>query len=74
MEPLRPPYARPGSTIRISRRSRERVLIFDGATGTNLQLRHLDADDFGGPTFEGCNEILTVTRPNRRRGVAPILL
>jgi 5-methyltetrahydrofolate--homocysteine methyltransferase len=41
----------------------EHVVIFDGATGTNLQLRHLDADDFGGAAFEGCNEILTVTRP-----------
>jgi 5-methyltetrahydrofolate--homocysteine methyltransferase len=41
----------------------ERVLIFDGATGTNLQLRHLSAEDFGGATFEGCNEILNITRP-----------
>jgi len=42
---------------------RERVVIFDGAAGTNLQLRDLTADDFGGPDFEGCNEILVVTRP-----------
>jgi 5-methyltetrahydrofolate--homocysteine methyltransferase len=43
---------------------RERVVIFDGATGTNLQLRQLGADDFGGPAFEGCNEILCDTRPD----------
>ena len=28
---------------------RERVVIFDGAMGTNLQLLGLEADDFGGP-------------------------
>ena len=29
----------------------ERVVIFDGAVGTNLQLRHLGPDDFGGPAL-----------------------
>jgi len=43
---------------------RERVVIFDGATGTNLQLRDLTADDFGGPQLEGCNEVLVDTRPD----------
>jgi 5-methyltetrahydrofolate--homocysteine methyltransferase len=43
---------------------RERVVVFDGATGTNLQLRHLGPDDFGGPHLEGCNEILVETRPD----------
>src|SRR5918997_6275182 len=43
---------------------RERVVIYDGATGTNLQTRELTADDFGGPAFEGCNEILVDTRPD----------
>jgi 5-methyltetrahydrofolate--homocysteine methyltransferase len=43
---------------------RERVLIFDGAMGTNLQLLGLTADDFGGPDLEGCNEILISTRPD----------
>jgi 5-methyltetrahydrofolate--homocysteine methyltransferase len=43
---------------------RERVVVFDGATGTNLQLRHLGPDDFGGPTLEGCNEVLVDTRPD----------
>ncbi len=43
---------------------RERVVIFDGAMGTNLQLADLTADDFGGPALEGCNELLVVTRPD----------
>src|SRR5918996_3111430 len=42
---------------------RERVVVFDGATGTNLQARDLGPEDFGGATLEGCNEILAVTRP-----------
>jgi 5-methyltetrahydrofolate--homocysteine methyltransferase len=43
---------------------RESVVVFDGATGTNIQLRHLGPDDFGGPALEGCNEILVETRPD----------
>jgi 5-methyltetrahydrofolate--homocysteine methyltransferase len=46
------------------RAARERVVVYDGATGTNLQLRNLTADDFGGPALEGCNELLCVTRPD----------
>src|SRR3954454_20293158 len=42
----------------------ERVVVFDGATGTNLQLRELTADDFGGMAMEGCNEVLVDTRPD----------
>ena len=42
----------------------QRVLVYDGATGTNLQTRHLSADDFGGAAFEGCNELLVATRPD----------
>ena len=41
----------------------ERVVIYDGATGTNLQLRELSAYDFGGESLEGCNEMLCITRP-----------
>lgn len=41
-----------------------RVVIFDGATGTTLQQANLTADDFGGPDLEGCNELLSVTRPD----------
>ena len=42
----------------------ERVVIYDGAAGTNLQERDLTADDFGGPDLEGCNEHLVLTRPD----------
>src|SRR4051794_479147 len=44
--------------------ARERVVVYDGATGTNLQMRDLTADDFGGPALEGCNETLVDTRPD----------
>jgi len=43
--------------------ARERLVIFDGATGTNLQRRELGPDDFGGEAYEGCNELLCLTRP-----------
>ena len=39
-------------------------MIFDGAMGTSLQLLGLEADDFGGPELEGCNEVLVDTRPD----------
>ena len=42
----------------------ERVVVYDGATGTNLQELGLTADDFGGPDLEGCTDILSVTRPD----------
>ncbi|WP_020377152.1 methionine synthase [Candidatus Microthrix parvicella] len=42
---------------------RERVVIFDGASGTWLQAHELGPDDFGGEALEGCNEILCDTRP-----------
>ena len=43
---------------------RERVVVFDGATGTWFQSQHLGPDDFGGPELEGCNEYLGITRPD----------
>jgi 5-methyltetrahydrofolate--homocysteine methyltransferase len=48
---------------------RERILVFDGAMGTQLQERQLTAADFGGPELEGCNEILVETRPDVVRAV-----
>ncbi len=44
--------------------ARDRVVIFDGATGTTLQAEDLGPDDFGGVDLEGCNEVLNVTRPD----------
>jgi 5-methyltetrahydrofolate--homocysteine methyltransferase len=43
---------------------RERVIVFDGAFGTFIQDLELGADDFGGPSLEGCNEMLCLTRPD----------
>ena len=45
----------------------ERVLVADGAMGTMLQAADPSMDDFQG--YEGCNEILNVTRPDVVRSV-----
>ncbi|NBN89194.1 MAG: methionine synthase [Actinobacteria bacterium] len=42
----------------------ERVIVFDGAFGTFVQGLDLGPDDFGGPSLEGCNEMLCLTRPD----------
>ncbi len=42
---------------------KDRVLVFDGATGSNLQTYNLTEDDFGGKEFEGCNEYLCKSKP-----------
>jgi 5-methyltetrahydrofolate--homocysteine methyltransferase len=41
-----------------------RVLIFDGAMGTNIQRYQLTAEDYGGQATEGCNEYLVLTKPS----------
>src|SRR5690349_24325844 len=43
---------------------RQRVLFFDGAMGTQIQARELDAEAFGGKRWEGCNDALSLTRPD----------
>ncbi|NNL70736.1 MAG: methionine synthase [Acidimicrobiia bacterium] len=52
------------SSTYLDRISRGGLVILDGATGTSLQGFGLTLDDFGGPAFEGCNELLSVTRPD----------
>lgn len=47
----------------------QRIVVLDGAMGTAIQELGLDADDFGGEAFEGCNEYLNITRPNVIRGI-----
>ena len=42
----------------------QRILVFDGAMGTNIQRYHLTAEDFGGKSLEGCNDNLVLTRPD----------
>jgi len=41
----------------------QRVLVYDGAMGTNLQRLNLTAEDFGGERFWGCNDFLVITKP-----------
>jgi 5-methyltetrahydrofolate--homocysteine methyltransferase len=43
---------------------KERIVVFDGAMGTNIQVQNLTADDFGGPQLEGCNEYLLISKPS----------
>jgi len=42
----------------------QRILVLDGAMGTMIQEAGLTAADFGGAAYEGCNEHLTLTRPD----------
>ncbi|MDP9111472.1 MAG: methionine synthase, partial [Candidatus Eremiobacteraeota bacterium] len=42
----------------------ERVLVFDGAMGTQLMDMELGPDDFGGAKYLGCNEALVLSRPD----------
>jgi 5-methyltetrahydrofolate--homocysteine methyltransferase len=46
-----------------------KVLIFDGAMGTNIQRAHLTAEDYGGKALEGCNDHLVLTRPDVIQGI-----
>jgi len=41
----------------------QRVLVFDGAMGTNLQKMNLTAKDFGGEAYNGCNDYLVIAYP-----------
>jgi 5-methyltetrahydrofolate--homocysteine methyltransferase len=62
--PARPVFSRPRGDDPYLAALAARTLIYDGATGTNLQTQELSADDFGGGAFEGCNELLVLTRPD----------
>lgn len=41
----------------------KRVLLFDGAMGTNLDRQDLTAEHFGGEETMGCNDVLVLTFP-----------
>ncbi|HVA29196.1 MAG TPA: homocysteine S-methyltransferase family protein, partial [Candidatus Baltobacteraceae bacterium] len=47
----------------------ERVLIYDGAMGTQLMALELSPADFGGERYAGCNEALVLSRPNDIRAI-----
>jgi 5-methyltetrahydrofolate--homocysteine methyltransferase len=42
----------------------QRVVVYDGATGTWLQTQDLSLDDYGGEALEGCTDYLGITRPD----------
>ncbi|MCD9187660.1 MAG: methionine synthase [Pyrinomonadaceae bacterium] len=42
---------------------KEKVVVFDGAMGSNLQSQNLTIEDWGGPQFENCSENLLYTKP-----------
>ncbi|MGD2084900.1 MAG: homocysteine S-methyltransferase family protein [Candidatus Aminicenantes bacterium] len=41
-----------------------RILVLDGAMGTQIQSFELTPPDFGGRDYFGCNEYLNITRPD----------
>ncbi|HEY3290450.1 MAG TPA: homocysteine S-methyltransferase family protein, partial [Anaerolineae bacterium] len=41
-----------------------RVILYDGAMGTRIQQYDLNAHDFGGAIYLGCNDYLAMTRPD----------
>ncbi len=41
----------------------ERVLVYDGAMGTNIQKLNLTAEQFGGERLNGCNDYLVISHP-----------
>jgi 5-methyltetrahydrofolate--homocysteine methyltransferase len=42
---------------------KQKIIVLDGAMGTNLQLQNLNISDFGGKEYDGCNEYLTISNP-----------
>src|SRR5499425_692593 len=46
---------------------RERVVVYDGAMGTNIQKRNPTLDDFWGK--ENCSEVLNLSRPDIIRDI-----
>ena len=54
-------------TLSLKQAMATRVVVADGAMGTMLQAANPSLEDFQG--FEGCNEILNVTRPDVVAGV-----
>src|SRR5262249_25020044 len=53
----------------IRRALESRILVIDGAMGTQIQSLNLSAADFGGPDLEGCNENLVLSRPEAIRAI-----
>jgi len=43
---------------------KEKIVVFDGAMGSNLQSQNLTIEDWGGANFENCSENLLYTKPD----------
>src|SRR4029079_8882471 len=56
--------SRPTSSSPYLRALADRVLVYDGAMGTNIQRHNPTAEDYGGKALEGCNDNLVLTRPD----------
>src|SRR5260370_131794 len=57
------------AAFKVAQAFERRILLMDGAMGSQIQARDLSADDFGGPSLEGCNEHLNLTRPDVIRSI-----
>ncbi|HRL12370.1 MAG TPA: homocysteine S-methyltransferase family protein, partial [Aggregatilineales bacterium] len=42
----------------------DHIVLFDGAMGTSIQKFNLTPADFGGEQYDGCNDYLSITRPD----------
>jgi 5-methyltetrahydrofolate--homocysteine methyltransferase len=47
----------------------ERVLVYDGAMGTQVMAQELAAEHYGGARYHGCNEALVLSRPDLIRDI-----
>ena len=69
MTDLRPAPSAPPAASRYLDELSRRVLVYDGAMGTNIQRHGLTAEDYGGKALEGCNDNLVLTRPDVIQGI-----
>ena len=42
---------------------KQKIIVFDGAMGTSLQVQGLTAEHFGGEKTNGCNDYLVISYP-----------
>lgn len=57
------------NSAQFKQQMKKKILILDGAMGTMIQNVNLTAEDFGGLEYEGCNEMLNLTKPSLIRGI-----
>jgi len=69
MSPLFSETERSQRIVALKEAMQTRILILDGAMGTNLEAQSLSAEAFGGEAYAGCNEHLVRTCPEAVRKV-----